>query len=640
MVTAQSAMSRPARGDDGAGPTVNVGPRRPRAAARPPAAALLDAPPTQDIVLPISARLAGMQEPQRDVAAVLAAERAEREIVGFRAGLRHRLWMASALGVILAIPIASGIFTVPIWLLVAIIGSSLWLNGMLWYATQSPDRWRSSYRYLIPFFDILTIALIQYAFGNYGLIAVYLFAIVAYTFLVDHLVGYVGAGLSLVGFLFAGFGHLASRGGDSADVVWLFVVAAILLISALKTIPIAADLSRRISITRACLRAVEQGDLLRRAPAETGDELGQLERSLNVTLDELARIIGAVQVEATQVAETASRIADSSETVSGMADQFSASVHELSANLDAQREHTRSGSRKAEDVREATTRLLEGTSRMEGEVRLLVSAAEGSRDSIARAAGTLVSVGTKVRETAATVGDLGTTSDQIGEFVDTISRIAGQTNLLALNAAIEAARAGEHGKGFAVVANEVRNLAVESQRAAKGAYATISAVRERIQSVIESMSAQEREVRDIGTIATDANLALNQIIEGIRQIAELSNDGAQVQRSQSATMLELSSAMDGIGQATLDAADRAQQAETAVVQQVTAADGLATVAQQLAELAERLRETISRFAVAPTGGEPVPAGTRPVVAPANGAGVPSSTALGARRSPRRSPHKR
>jgi methyl-accepting chemotaxis protein len=596
-------------------------------------------------VLPISARLAGMQEPLHDAAAIAAAERAEREIVGFRAGLRHRLWMATALGIVLAIPIASGIFTVPIWLLVAIIGSSLWLNGILWYATQAPDRWRTSYRYLIPFFDILTIALIQYAFGNYGLIAVYLFAIVAYTFLVDHLVGYIGAGLSLVGFLVAGFGHLASRGGDSADVVWLFVVAAILLISALKTIPIAADLSRRISITRACLRAVEQGDLARRAPAEIGDELGQLERSLNVTLDELARIIGAVQVEATQVAETAGRIADSSETVSGMADQFSASVHELSSHLEAQREHTRSGSRRAGEVREATSRLLDGTSKMEGEVRLLVAAAEGSRDSIARAAGTLVSVGSKVRETAATVGDLGTTSDEIGEFVDTISRIAGQTNLLALNAAIEAARAGEHGKGFAVVANEVRNLAVESQRAAKGAHATITAVRERIRSVISSMSAQEREVRDVGTIATEANLALNQIIGGIRQIAELSNDGAQVQRSQSSTMLELSSAMDSIGQATLDAADRAQEAEKAVGQQVTAADGLATVAQQLAELAERLRETISRFAVAPkeNGSAPAAAGASPVAVPANGAGVPSSASLasrGSRAAARRTPRTR
>lgn len=60
---------------------------------------------------------------------------------------------------------------------------------------------------------------------------------------------------------------------------------------------------------------------------------------------------------------------------------------------------------------------------------------------------------------------LAVSASKIGEVVDLINDIASQTNLLALNATIEAARAGEAGKGFAVVATEVKSLADQTAKA-------------------------------------------------------------------------------------------------------------------------------------------------------------------------------
>jgi len=78
-----------------------------------------------------------------------------------------------------------------------------------------------------------------------------------------------------------------------------------------------------------------------------------------------------------------------------------------------------------------------------------------------------------------------------------VTGIADQTNLLALNATIESARAGEAGKGFAVVAGEVKDLALETTRAA-----------ERIRRVVDT---GRSDVDAAGTVLG----GVGQVIQGV-----------------------------------------------------------------------------------------------------------------------------
>jgi len=107
--------------------------------------------------------------------------------------------------------------------------------------------------------------------------------------------------------------------------------------------------------------------------------------------------------------------------------------------------------------------------------------------------------------------ELKVSSQNIGDAVSFIAKIADQTNLLALNAAIEASRAKEHGKGFAVVADETRALAGESEKNAEFISELVNKIQGSIDNIIKSIGSTTTIIADNGTKGNTLSLKMEEL---------------------------------------------------------------------------------------------------------------------------------
>jgi len=115
------------------------------------------------------------------------------------------------------------------------------------------------------------------------------------------------------------------------------------------------------------------------------------------------------------------------------------------------------------------------------------------------------------KESSTKSEELKVSSQNIGNAVGFIAKIADQTNLLALNAAIEASRAKEHGKGFAVVADETRALAGESEKNAEFISELVTKIQASIDNIITSIGDTTKTIAENGTTGNELSLTMEEL---------------------------------------------------------------------------------------------------------------------------------
>ena len=201
------------------------------------------------------------------------------------------------------------------------------------------------------------------------------------------------------------------------------------------------------------------------------------------------------------------------------------------------------------------------------------------------------------RESLTSVKRLEENAKKVGQIVQLVGDIAGQTNLLALNASIEAARAGEHGKGFAVVAEEVRKLADESAKAAKGISDLIQNIQQEVQTVVHQISEQVTVANDEAQKGTKTNIAIEGMTKTVNNVAAAVKDITELVDRQMESIEDTSHQSQEVAAIAEQTSAGSVEVTATTRDQALIIDGIDKLAADLKEQAEKLKQTITRFQI-------------------------------------------
>ena len=314
------------------------------------------------------------------------------------------------------------------------------------------------------------------------------------------------------------------------------------------------------------LEVVAEGDLSATVDVRGTDELAMLGTALNTTVAQMADAMTSITAGTTTLATSAETLAMTGASIGAAAEQTS----DVAANVSA------------------------AATQVSGNVAQAVTGAEGLRSSIQEIASSAADAAMIARsavndaeDTHRTVERLQTASQQVGDVITLIQKIARQTHLLALNATIEAQRAGEAGKGFAVVADEVKELAGQTANATDEIDRTIASIQVEVQAAASSL---DRIAQVVGHISDTQTTIAAAVDEQQQMTGDITDRMAQAASGAE----EIATTIRGVASATTETSE--------------GVDGARTAAAALAQLADELARTAARFRLEraddPDPGEP------------------------------------
>ena len=292
-----------------------------------------------------------------------------------------------------------------------------------------------------------------------------------------------------------------------------------------------------------------EGDLRKRIPVESTDEIGMVAKYFNLFIEKLHGIVKDIvninsklvneakemNTSSDVLAEQASELNLQVDSVSAASDEINTNINIIASSAEQSSVSVNSLADTAHEMSENINTVAVAAEQTSNNVNEVIKSVNDVTDNIDKSSQNMNNILNGINNTASAIEEMSVSiqeiskntqhasniseeaskesenaaksmhelnqiANSIGKIVKVISDIADQTNMLALNATIEAASAGEAGKGFAVVANEVKELAKQTTIATEKISSDIDEVQNATSNAVKTIQKISEIVKDINQV--------------------------------------------------------------------------------------------------------------------------------------------
>ncbi len=279
------------------------------------------------------------------------------------------------------------------------------------------------------------------------------------------------------------------------------------------------------------LKHIANGDLTVRLELKGNDELTDLSRYFNQTIEKIGISLRTVLNTAADMQDGGENLANNMSETASSINQISTNIQEVKKQVFNQREGVTETSSTMEEIIRTINQLNKS---IENQAASVMQSSSSIEEMIANitSIGKMLKDGNKVaedlnqktaiakagaQEANAEIAKIGERSSELLEAASIIQNISDQTNLLAMNAAIEAAHAGDSGKGFAVVAQEIRKLAEEAGTQGKSISQNIKETTEIIKAIVSNGANAEAGFNEVAGLVKQTLEQIELIVQAMQE---------------------------------------------------------------------------------------------------------------------------